>query len=125
MPPASLILSGNTNIKKLLMPLTGLIRLYALKNGLAGISTPERIMELYSGNYLDLLLLRKILEAWKDLSSIRFSHQASGILKEREPDNIIDFNMADYERRSFALKAVSAINDLMLKAGTDFYTEIL
>jgi len=125
MPSASLISSGNTNIKKLLMPLTGLIRLYALKHGLSCVSTPERIMELYSGNHLDLMLLRKILEAWKDLSSIRFSHQASCLLKGSDPDNIIDFNMADYEGRSFALKSISAINDLMLKTGTDFYTEIL
>jgi signal-transduction protein with cAMP-binding, CBS, and nucleotidyltransferase domain/PAS domain-containing protein len=125
MPSASLISSESTNIKKLLMPLTGLIRLYALKHGLSCVSTPERITELYSGKYLDLLLLRKMLEAWKNLSSIRFSHQASCLLKESDPDNIIDFNLVDYERRSFALKAVSAINDLMLKAGTDFYTEIL
>jgi signal-transduction protein with cAMP-binding, CBS, and nucleotidyltransferase domain/PAS domain-containing protein len=125
MPSASLISSGNTNIKKLLMPLTGLIRLYALKNGLAGISTPERITELYSDNQLDTQLLRKILEAWKDLSSIRFSHQTSCIINEREPDNTVDFTLEDYDRRLFALKAVSSINDLMLKAGTDFYTEIL
>lgn len=124
-PSASIISSGKTNIKKLLMPVTGIIRLYALKYGISGHSTLERISGLYSGSHLDLRMLRETLKAWRDLSAIRFSHQTSFSIKETEPDNIIDFNLSDYDSRSFALQAISAINNLMLKAGTDFYTEII
>ena len=124
-PSSSLLSSGNTNIKKLLMPVTGIIRLYALKYGLTGLSTPERIMELYSGNHLDHQVLRETLKAWKDLSFIRLSHQASCISKETDPDNIIDFRLVNYDSRSFAGQAITIINNLILKACTDFYTEIL
>jgi signal-transduction protein with cAMP-binding, CBS, and nucleotidyltransferase domain/PAS domain-containing protein len=124
-PSSALLLSGKTDIKKILMPLTGIIRLYALKHGLEGLSTPDRIMELYSGNFLDHQILRETLKAWKDLSSIRFSHQSLCINKGTDPDNIIDFRFTDYDSRSFAGQAISSINNLILKSGTDFYTEIL
>jgi len=124
-PSPALLSSGRTDIKKILMPLTGIIRLYALKHGIEGLSTPDRIIELYSGNFLDHKILRETLKAWKDLSSIRLSHQALCINKATDPDNIIDFRFTDYESRSFAGQAISNINNLMLKAGTDFYTEIL
>ena len=124
-PSSSLLVSGNADIKKLLMPLTGIIRLYALKHGLVGLSTPERIMELYSGNCLDHQVLRDTLKAWKDLSSIRFSHQASCLCKGTDIDNIIDFQLVNYNLRSFTGQAIKTINNLILKAGTDFYAEII
>jgi CBS domain-containing protein len=124
-PSESMLSSGKTNIKKILMPLTGIVRLYALKHSLEGLSTPDRITELYSGNHLDIQMLRRLLKAWKDLSSIRFSHQASCIARNKDPDNDMDFRMAEFEARSFAINAISSINDIMLKAGTDFYTEVI
>ncbi len=53
------------------MPLTGIIRLYALKYGIEGFSTIERIIGLYSGNFIDHILLRDSIRAWNDLTSLR------------------------------------------------------
>ena len=40
---------GKTDLKRILMPLTGIIRLYSLRYGITGYSTIERIIELHSG----------------------------------------------------------------------------
>jgi len=124
-PSVNLLSDGNTDIKKILMPLTGIIRLYALKYGIKGFSTIERILELYSGKWLDYHLLRDTIRAWKDLSSLRFIHQAACINKGKEPDNIVDFHIIDSEFHYFAEQAIITINNLMLKAGNDFYTETI
>jgi CBS domain-containing protein len=116
-------LSGETmDIKKLLLPLTGIIRLYALKYGTDGYSTIERILALHEGKYMDAHLLREALKAWKDLTSLRLSHQASCIQKGIEPDNRINIQISDNENIIFAEQAMITINNMMLKTGTDFYT---
>jgi signal-transduction protein with cAMP-binding, CBS, and nucleotidyltransferase domain/PAS domain-containing protein len=114
-----------TDIKKLLMPLTGIIRLYALKYGINGFSTIERIIELYSGKYLDDKLLRDLIRAWKDLTSIRLMHHISCINNGEEPDNIVDFHLTDNDMLCFAVQAAESIKDLMYRAGNDFYTETI
>ena len=120
--PSNHISDTGTDIKKILMPLTGIIRLYALKYGIDGFSTIERILELYSGRKLDYRLLRETIRAWKDLTSLRLAHQAECINREKEPDNIVDFQLSDSELRCFAEQSITTINNLMLKSGSDFYT---
>lgn len=120
--PSGHISETGTDIKKILMPLTGIIRLYALKYGIDGFSTIERVLELYSDRKLDYRLLRETIRAWKDLTSLRFSHQAECINRETEPDNIVDFQLSDSEVRCFAEQSIAAINNLILKSGSDFYT---
>jgi PAS domain S-box-containing protein len=117
--------AGNTDIKKILMPLTGIIRLYALKHGIEGYSTMERIAMLQSKNHLDPGLMRVAARAWKELTEIRLSHQASCLDEGREPDNIIDLDNADDCRKAGFGQAVSEVKNLMLKAGTDFFTDIV
>jgi len=124
-PSATRPAGGNTDVKKLLLPLTGVIRLYSLKYGIGGYSTVERIISLDSGNYLDQQLLYKALKAWKDLTFLRLSHQASCIHMESEPDNLVDFFTVNHEMRYFAEQAIDAINDLLLKSGIDFYAGTL
>jgi signal-transduction protein with cAMP-binding, CBS, and nucleotidyltransferase domain/PAS domain-containing protein len=121
-PSVTLLSDGKSDIKKLLMPLTGIIRLYALKYSITGYSTIERILELYSGKSLDYHLLRETIRAWKDLTSLRLSHQASCINKGLEPDNVVDFQIVDGDLYCFAEQAITTINNLMLKTGNDFYT---
>ena len=124
--PAQNVLSGGkTDIKRLIMPLTGIIRLYALKHGTAGLSTLERIIDLHSGGHLSHHLLSGSMRAWKDLTLIRLNHQVNCINDDKEPDNIVDFNVADADMLYFAEKAVATLNDLMLKAGSDFHTETI
>jgi signal-transduction protein with cAMP-binding, CBS, and nucleotidyltransferase domain len=120
-PSMSQLSSGSTDLKKILIPLTGIIRLYSLKHGVNKFSTIERVIELYSGKNIDHTMLRETIKAWKDISSIRMTHQASYINSGTEPDNIIDLNLVTGDLRFFAGEAITTVNNLMLKAGNDFH----
>jgi len=120
--PSSVSLeSEKTDVKKLMMPLTGIIRLYSLKNGINAHSTNARTIALFEGKYFSISLLRDSLKAWRDLSFLRLSHQVSCILENREPDNNINFTLAGTDAIYRAGMAVTAVSNLILKAGNDFY----
>ncbi len=116
---------GKTDIKRILMPLTGIIRLYSLRNGIKGYSSIERILELYSGHNIDEHMLRETIKSWKNLTSIRLSQQALCINSGTEPVNTVYFNLDNHDLQYAAEQAVKTINNLMLKAGNDFYTQII
>ncbi len=124
-PSPHFLSSGKADIKRILMPLTGIIRLYSLKHGIKGLSTIERIIGLHEGRSLDSGLLYESIRAWKDLTSLRLNHQAECIRKGIEPDNIIDFQDMSTGMYYMAERAVDSVNNLMLKAGSDFYTETI
>lgn len=121
-PSQSLLAESTSDIKRLIMPLTGIIRMYALRHGLEGLSTTERIMGLHEGKYINHTLLLDALRAWTDLASIRFTRQADCLGAGSEPDNHVDFRLAYAHFHPFAARAVDTINNLMLKAGNDFHT---
>jgi CBS domain-containing protein len=121
-PAHSVLSEDTTDIKRLLMPLTGVIRLYALKHGLDGLSTMDRILELHAGKHISPELLRDSLRAWKDLTFIRLSHQASYINSGREPDNRVDFRVRYADMQFLSARAIGDINNLVLKAGNDFHS---
>jgi CBS domain-containing protein len=114
--------SGLTDIKRISFPLTALIRLYSLKYGIMEYSTTSRILALHAGEYFDTAMLRDTLKSLKYLSAIRFHHQAQCIINDREPDNHIDFSLTGENSLYFTNLAIESINNLMLKAGIDFYT---
>jgi signal-transduction protein with cAMP-binding, CBS, and nucleotidyltransferase domain len=124
-PSVNIKSDKKSDIKKIIMPLTGIIRLYALKYGVNGFSSIERIIGLYSGKHIDHNLLRDLIIAWKDLTSIRLTRHMTCINNGEEPDNIVDFHLTDSDMLCYAVQAVESINDLMLKAGNDFYTETI
>jgi signal-transduction protein with cAMP-binding, CBS, and nucleotidyltransferase domain/PAS domain-containing protein len=121
-PSRTVLAEDETDIKRVLMALTGVIRLYALKHGLDGLSTVERITELHAGKHIGHEILRGALHAWKDLTYIRLSHQASCITSGKEPDNRVDFKVRYADMQLPAARAIEEINNLMLKAGNDFHS---
>jgi signal-transduction protein with cAMP-binding, CBS, and nucleotidyltransferase domain len=117
--------SGVTDIKRIMMPLTGLIRLYTLKHGINAYSTTSRILALHSGEHFDSGILRETLKSLRYLSTTRFYHQAECINNDREPDNQIDFSLSGDNTLYFVNLAIKAINNLLIKASIDFYNETL
>ena len=113
--------TGLIDIKKIIMPLIGLIRMYSLKYGINDYSTSSRILALHNNGYFDTAILRATLRSFRYLLSIRLSNQALSISKDKEPDNLIDFSMADESSLYFSNLAIESIINLMLKAGNDFY----
>jgi len=74
---------------------------------------------------MDYHFLRDTIKAWKDLTSLRLSHQASCIEKGSEPDNIVDLQLMDSAMCCFADQAIVTTNKMMLKAGSVFYTDTI
>ena len=124
-PSVNIRADRKTDVKKLIMPLAGIIRLYALKYGIEGFSTIDRIIQLYSGKFIDYNLLQNSIRAWKDLTSLRLTHHVTCINEGKEPDNIVDFHLFNSEMLCNAEQAVSTINELILKAGQDFYVKTI
>jgi hypothetical protein len=79
-------------------------------------------MGLHEGNHIGQSLLLDALRAWNDLSSIRFIRQTDCLVSGSEPDNMVDFRIIYAHLQPFAARAVETINNLMLKAGNDFYS---
>ena len=121
-PSQSLLTESPTDIKRLIMPLTGIIRLYALRHGLKGLSTVDRILELHEGKHISNTLLLDALQTWKDLTSIRLTRQADCIIAGDDPDNTVDFGLPYAPLQPFAARAIETINNLMLMAGNDFHS---
>lgn len=117
--------SGRTDLKKILMPLTGVIRLYSLKYGTGGYSTMERLALLFQGGHLGTGLLRISARSWHDLSSIRLEHQSGCINSGTDPDNIVDLNLAGNCPYAVVSQSVEIVRELILKAGTDFLAEVI
>ena len=121
-PSVTQLNEQRSDLKRILIPLTGIVRLYSLKYGTKGFSTIDRLIDLHSDSKLDHRSFRNIIRAWKDLTSLRLFHQAECISNGMKPDNIINFQSASSKTRYLIEEAITVINDLMLKAGNDFYT---
>jgi PAS domain S-box-containing protein len=113
--------SGITDIKRIMMPLTGLIRMYTLKYGINEYSTTARILALHNGEFFDSGMLRETMKSLKFLSKIRLRHQAECIYGDKDPDNLIDFSLTGENNLYFVNNSIECINNLMLKASNDFY----
>jgi PAS domain-containing protein len=120
-PSPELSEAKKTDIKRILMPLTGLIRLYTLKHGIISHSTSTRLISLYTGGHFDRSLLRDSLKALRDLTNLRLRHQASALIKGEEVDNTVDSGLAGADFAFLVKMAIESVNNLMLKAGSDFY----
>lgn len=119
-PSAASLLSDTVEIKKLIMPLTGMVRLYALRHGIEALSTAGRLRVLYNGGHIDLKTMVSLIRAWKNLSLIRLTGQAAAIIEGREPENKVDLRLMP-EMMITAESAVNEIINLMQKAYNDFY----
>lgn len=120
-PSDDVFKKDSADIKKILMPLTGLVRLYSLKHSIKANSTTCRLTGLYENNHLDLAFMRDLLTALKDLLQIRLTVQAQNIIMGKEPDNTLSTASAGPDDLYRISRAIRVINDLMLKAGNEFY----
>jgi CBS domain-containing protein len=122
-PSLHLLSKERTDTKRMLMPLTGAIRLYALKNGLSPTSTIDRLIMLYNEDRIEHGLFRLLIRSWKNLTTIRLMHQAGNLRQGNEPDNMVNFQIEAVEFRFQAEEAIESINALMLKIGIDFHSD--
>jgi PAS domain-containing protein len=116
--------SGNSvNLKKIQMPLTGLVRLYAMRHGISETTTIEKCMGLYRKGVIQADMLTGIIKAWKLIMRLRLTSQHGSLLSGSEPDNLLDPILISEEVKHLLDKAINQIDNLMLMAANDFHTQ--
>ncbi len=116
---------GPTNLKTLLMPLTGIVRLYALVNNVRSAGTVDRILALYKCGVFTRKMTENLLQAWEFLTLARLQHQAHQLREGRMPDNQPDLKMLGPYTKLGMEQAVSAIKDLLQQAELGFQARTL
>ncbi|MBS0010554.1 MAG: cache domain-containing protein [Bacteroidales bacterium] len=112
--------SNLVDIKKLLMPVTGFARIYALKMALEETNTIERFESMRGAKGLSDSFLDEILQAYNTLMNTRLSQQVKQLMSGEEPGNTVDVNRLTDIERSTLKKVLSVINDIILKLKSDF-----
>ena len=112
--------SNLVDIKKLLMPIIGFARLYALKALVSETNTLNRFESLRNSKDMPGNLIDEITEAYDILMRARFKSQVSSLVKGENPSNTLNINQLTNIEQATIRKVLSLINDLVTKVRLDF-----
>jgi len=112
---------GITNLKKLMMPLTGIIRMYSLKYTVSSQNTLERLIELYQYGVFSKNEFSDILNAWQWIMGLRLQWQQQLISTNRISDNDLDMKHLNENGMIQLTESVNIIEQLLLKASQEFH----
>ncbi|MBU8893910.1 MAG: cache domain-containing protein [Bacteroidales bacterium] len=108
------------DIKQVITILTGLLRVYALKNCLTVVNSLERLQSLVeTGKFTDADQ-NGFSDAYRYLMNLRIKHQIDLLQNGQAPDNYINPRMISEIERSILKKIFSKITDFQSKMGFDF-----
>ncbi len=108
------------DIKKILMPVTGSLRLYALHNGLSETNSLQRCKKLYQKQILPGSLHDELVLSYNYLMNLRFRFQVSNIMQKLPPDNKIPVNKLTQIENATLKKIFGEIVNLQTKINFDF-----
>jgi len=112
--------SNLVDIKKLLMPVIGFARLYALRALVSETNTLNRFESLRNSEDMPGNLIDEITEAYDILMGARLRSQVNSLAKGEDPSNILDVNQLTNIEQMTIRKVLSLINDLVTKVKLDF-----
>lgn len=108
------------DIKKVLLPINGFIRLYAIYHKLNETNSLSRIKQLYLQGVINKSMYEELVLSYNYLMHIRFRSQSKSILENKLPDNIIDINKLTHIEVSTIKKIFGEIGNLQTKLNFDF-----
>ncbi|MCK5137539.1 MAG: cache domain-containing protein [Bacteroidales bacterium] len=112
--------SNLVDIKKLLMPVAGFARLYALRALITETNTLNRFEGLRDSREMPDVLIDEITEAYNILMGARLRSQVNCIVKGEDPSNILDVNQLTNIEQTTIRKVLSVLSDLVTKVKLDF-----
>ncbi len=112
--------SNLVDIKKLLMPVAGFARLYALRALITETNTLNRLKKLRNSEDMPDDLIDEITEAYGILMETRLRLQTTCLSEGKDPSNILDINQLTNIEQTTIRKVLSLINDLATKVRLDF-----
>ncbi|MCD4770775.1 MAG: DUF294 nucleotidyltransferase-like domain-containing protein, partial [Bacteroidales bacterium] len=112
--------SDLVDIKRLLMPVTGYTRLYALRALITETNTLTRLERLRDSGDMPGDLINEITESYNILMGARLRLQVDSLVKGEDPSNTLDINQLTDIEKATIRKVVSLINDLVTQVRLDF-----
>lgn len=110
----------NLDIKKVIMPIIGFMRVYALQNQLNETNSLERLNSLFEQKIIKNPMYDELLIAYNFLMQIRFRFQSQAIMHNIEPENIIDTNKLTHIEIGALKKIFGEISNLQTQLNFDF-----
>ncbi|MBN1197895.1 MAG: cache domain-containing protein [Bacteroidales bacterium] len=108
------------DIKRVLLPLVDIARLYALKEGIRETSTLNRFMQLLRIGMINENQFDERTEAYKLLMMIRFRHQVEQLSGGKTPDNFINPETISPVELAMLKKVFGQISEFINKVVMDF-----
>ncbi|MCF8359954.1 MAG: DUF294 nucleotidyltransferase-like domain-containing protein [Prolixibacteraceae bacterium] len=108
------------DIKKIQLPIIGFARLYAIKNKIEESNTLQRLKKLHLLNILNEELYKEISVSYSVLMQLRLRSQATAIMNNQSPGNMIDINRLTTIEVATLKKVLSILSDLQVQLNFDF-----
>lgn len=110
----------NLDVKKVILPIIGFIRIYALKNQINETNSLARVRHLFQKKVIDKSMYEELVLSYNYLMQIRFRFQASGITQNLQPNNLVDIKKLTHIEVATIKKILSEISNLQTKLNFDF-----
>ncbi|HQP03364.1 MAG TPA: DUF294 nucleotidyltransferase-like domain-containing protein [Bacteroidales bacterium] len=113
-------ISGTIDIKKMMLPLVNIVRLYALKAQLSESNTFQRIAALHRHNHLATDDFTLLIKTYDFLLKLRLQNQLHQLSNGRVPDNLLEVSILNDIELQQVKQAVSAIQGFYTRLNYDF-----
>jgi len=110
------------NIKKVMLPITGYIRVMALRHGLENTNSIERLEKLVDINEMDEIKRCEIENMFNTSMQLRIRNQVQKILHNENPDNILQNKNISKIEQAALNKIITELNDLQSELSMEFKT---
>lgn len=111
---------GKLDIKKIILPIIGFIRLYSLNKQIDATNSLERLKHLYQKEVIQRSMYEELVLSYNYLMQQRFRFQAKKILRNEAPDNIININSLTHIELATLKKIFAEISNIQTKLNFDF-----
>jgi PAS domain S-box-containing protein len=108
------------DLKKMLLPVTSFIRLYAIRHHLSETGTRERATVLLEMGIFDASLYESLTQAFDFITHLRIKNQAASIARDETPGNIADDRQLDRIEKMILKKHLHDIAGLQTRLTGEF-----
>jgi len=114
---------NHIDIKKILLPVTGFIRIYALQYQMNQTNSLLRLMQLYEENIINKSMYDELLQSYDYLMYQRLRFQSQDIVNGRAPSNKISMQELTSIEVMTLKKVLNEISNVQSKLNFDFKGE--
>jgi len=108
------------DLKKMLLPVTSYIRLYAIRHMLSETGSTERATELREKGIFDPSLYEELTQAFDYLTHLRIKNQAASLARDEVPGNIADSRLLNRIELMILKKHLQNITGLQTRLSGEF-----